>query len=165
MNVIAVTGIPADLADIVLKAKWILILFLILFFAFIIFGIYYEYRLIRIKKMMENETGIRFTKNMDKHSILPNIPAIPGCYRIKNLKTKRVYIGQSKDLRRRLSEHLSGRGNQFVHKAYLGGAMMEWKGIALQGSGYKTLDGMERDLIAAYDAKRKGYNSQKGNYR
>lgn len=92
------------------------------------------------------------------------IPDFEGIYMFTNKYNGRMYIGQSTNVHRRFFEHLNGRGNPFVHKAYLHGKSFDWRAIPLKGSGFRSLDDFESTAINAYKAKKKGYNRQKGNH-
>ena len=138
---------------------------ILLLIGFSIWTIYYQTRLFKIKRQMDKQKEIVFSKWKEKNDLARTIPPVSGCYLFKNEKTGRIYIGQSKNLRRRFLQHLNGNGNPFLHRAYLGGAEISYRYLLLSDTDYKTLDGLERDLIKVYQAKKKGYNRTRGNYK
>ena len=52
----------------------------------------------------------------------------------------------------RVFQHFSGRGNGDVYADWSYGDAFTIRTIALRGSGYRSLDDLERDAIATYDA-------------
>lgn len=89
-----------------------------------------------------------------------------GCYILFNTTTEKYYVGQSKNVYKRLYQHISckskGGGKQFDDDI-VAGHMFLTKVISLKASNYDSLDALEADLIAAYDAYNNGYNKTRGN--
>lgn len=89
-----------------------------------------------------------------------------GCYILFNTTTEKYYVGQSKNVYKRLYQHISGKskggGKQFDDDV-AAGHMFLTKVISLKASNYDSLDALEADLIAAYDAYNNGYNKTRGN--
>ena len=94
---------------------------------------------------------------------------ITGVYVIRNNKNERCYVGQSKDVIRRLKQHF--RNNQpvnpiFQHDYDMASSteretLFSVKVIPLESK--DELDRVEKDLISVYFAYATGYNSTKGN--
>lgn len=90
-------------------------------------------------------------------------------YVIRNNKNERCYVGQSKDVIRRLKQHF--RNNQpvnpiFQHDYDMASSteretLFSVKVIPLESK--DELDRVEKDLISVYSAYATGYNSTKGN--
>lgn len=88
-----------------------------------------------------------------------------GIYIIHNLTKGMYYVGQSKNVLKRISSHLGGSGNGDVYADLKYGDVFTVKAIPLAGSGYSNLDALERDAIQTYDAFEHGYNKNRGNRR
>lgn len=73
------------------------------------------------------------------------------------------YVGQSVRVLARVTQHLSGHGNGDLYADYKYGDKFMVRTISLTESGYQSLNDLERDMIAAYDAYRTGYNATRGN--
>lgn len=86
-----------------------------------------------------------------------------GVYLIQNISKHMNYVGQSVRVVSRLSQHFTGHGNGDVYADYIYGDVFQIKVIPLNGSGYASLDALERDAIAAYHAFDYGYNKTRGN--
>lgn len=86
-----------------------------------------------------------------------------GVYVIHNKTKDMYYVGQSTRVVGRLIQHLTGYGNGDVYADYKYGDDFELNVVSLRESGYDSLDALERDTIAAYDAYDKGYNRTRGN--
>lgn len=94
---------------------------------------------------------------------------ITGVYVIRNNKNERCYVGQSKDVMKRLKQHF--RNNQpvnpiFQHDYDMASSteretLFSVKVISLGSK--DELDRVEKDLIVVYSAYATGYNSTKGN--
>ena len=63
----------------------------------------------------------------------------------------------------RVNTHFTGRGNGDVYADYKYGDVFTIKMIALDRSGFSTLNELERYTISYYDAYHKGYNKTRGN--
>ncbi|MCL1802300.1 MAG: GIY-YIG nuclease family protein [Eubacteriaceae bacterium] len=87
----------------------------------------------------------------------------PGVYIIKN-KTRRMgYVGQGVKILDRVSSHFSGNGNKEIYDDFKKRHRFVIKLISLEGSGYKSLNELERYNIAKYNSYVKGYNKTRGN--
>lgn len=94
---------------------------------------------------------------------------IVGCYIIRNRKNAKCYVGQSKDVLKRLRQHFKGTSPQNIifSEDYFSTApeerqsLFEFKIIPL--STKDELDKTEKDLIEAYAAFTHGYNKTNGN--
>ena len=63
----------------------------------------------------------------------------------------------------RISQHFSGYGNGDVYADYVYGDRFGIQALALEKSGFKDLDELERYTIKTYKAYEKGYNRTRGN--
>lgn len=86
-----------------------------------------------------------------------------GVYILYNTSKNKYYVGQSVNVFRRINQHFTGHGNTGVYYDYLAGDKFMVKAIPLIESGYTSLNSLERDTIAAYNAYYKGYNGTRGN--
>lgn len=86
-----------------------------------------------------------------------------GVYVVHNVTKDLYYVGQSLRVVSRLSQHFSGHGNGDVYADFKYGDAFLINVIPLSGSGYNSLDALERDAIAAYHAFDCGYNRTRGN--
>ena len=94
---------------------------------------------------------------------------IVGCYVIKNTINNRCYVGQSKDVMRRLKQHFNGSVpiNIIFAEDYYNtpeterDTLFEFMIIKLETK--DELDRTERELIIKYDALHSGYNRTSGN--
>ena len=87
----------------------------------------------------------------------------PGVYVLHNVAKDRYYVGQGQRVLDRVFQHFSGRGNGDVYADWSYGDAFTIRTIALRGSGYRSLDDLERDAIATYDGWGSGYNKTHGN--
>ena len=78
-------------------------------------------------------------------------------------KMVKYYVGQAKSVLKRVAAHLTGYGNWDVYADYKYRNECTVKTMALTQSGYDSMNALERDLIANYDAYTKGYNRTRGN--
>lgn len=92
-----------------------------------------------------------------------------GIYKITNLTTKEVYIGQSVDCAERIKQHIKaglGIDNKGTNKLY---KVMQKTGVwnfafeLLEKCPREELDKKEKEYIAIYESDKFGYNSTKGN--
>ena len=73
------------------------------------------------------------------------------------------YVGQSVKLIGRVNNHFTGHGNGDVYADWKNGDKFTIKMIKLEGSGYSSLNALEKDMIRAFNAYTKGYNKTRGN--
>ena len=83
-----------------------------------------------------------------------------GVYVIQNLHNKYYYVGQSKQILKRVNNHLTGKGNGNLYADYKYGAQLE---ITLIKVPNDRLNEVERFLIDKLQATTKGYNRTAGN--
>lgn len=86
-----------------------------------------------------------------------------GVYIIHNHTKEMYYVGQGKKVFQRVNNHFTGHGNGDVYADYKYGDEFTIKMIALENSGFNTLNDLERNAIATYNAYAKGYNKTRGN--
>lgn len=86
-----------------------------------------------------------------------------GVYILYNETKDMYYVGQGKQVLNRVNNHFTGKGNGDVYADYKYGDIFSIKMIALENSGFKTLNELERHTIARYNAFSKGYNKTRGN--
>jgi len=92
---------------------------------------------------------------------------IVGCYIIKNNENEKCYVGQSKDVLRRLKQHFKGTvpNNIIFAQDYFLSKQKEdlFSVKILKLTTKDELDRKERELIDFYDARNTGYNGTNGN--
>ena len=88
-----------------------------------------------------------------------------GVYILHNVTKDMYYVGQSIRVLSRATQHFTGHGNGDVYADFKYGDEFTVSPIPMQGSGYQSLNDLERDAIAAYNAQTKGYNMTQGNMR
>lgn len=131
------------------------------------YKIYYKL----LKKLPHLETTLDTTSDFKP---LKNISSleytkIVGCYIIRNTENGKCYVGQSKDVMRRIKQHFKGTvpNNPIFAEDYYTSKnpnkedLFEIKVIELQTK--DELDQTEKELIEEYDAYRTGYNGTQGN--
>lgn len=93
----------------------------------------------------------------------PSTGEVTGVYVLHNIARDKYYVGQSKCVLNRVRHHLTGSGNGDVYADYRYGDAFEVMVISCTRAGYESINALERDLIAHYDAYTKGYNKNAGN--
>ena len=88
-----------------------------------------------------------------------------GIYVLHNISKDMFYVGQSVRVVARVGQHLTGHGNGDVYADFKYGDEFEVSTVSLVDSGYDSLNDLERETIAAYDAYNSGYNKTAGNAR
>ena len=88
-----------------------------------------------------------------------------GIYVLHNITKDMYYVGQSVRVVARVGQHLTGHGNGDVYADFKYGDEFEISTVSLADSGYDSLNDLEREAIAAYDAYNSGYNKTAGNSR
>lgn len=86
-----------------------------------------------------------------------------GVYILYNKTKNMYYIGQAQAILNRVNAHFTGKGNGDVYADYKYGDKFTIRMIALNNSGYSTLNELERHIILTYDAFATGYNKTRGN--
>lgn len=94
---------------------------------------------------------------------------ICGIYKITNLTTKEVYIGQSVDCAERIKQHIKAglgidnKGTNKLYKAMQKTGVWNFAFELLEKCPREELDKKEKEYIAIYESDKFGYNSTKGN--
>ena len=91
------------------------------------------------------------------------LKAFAGCYVIYNINKNKYYVGQSKNVIQRVANHLQGRGNGDVYVDLRNGDKFNISVLNIKDTNYKSLNPMEKFLIAKYNAYTNGYNKTIGN--
>ena len=92
-----------------------------------------------------------------------------GVYKITNLTTKEVYIGQSVDCAERVKQHIKAglgidnKGTNKLYKAMQKNGVWNFAFELLEKCPREELDKKEKEYIAIYESDKFGYNSTKGN--
>ena len=86
-----------------------------------------------------------------------------GVYILFNSTKNMYYVGQGKEVLNRVNAHFTGRGNGDVYADFKYGDKFTIKMIALDKSGYTTLNELERNTIMTYNSFASGYNKTRGN--
>lgn len=86
-----------------------------------------------------------------------------GVYILYNSTKNKYYVGQGKNVLNRVNMHFTGKGNGDVYADYKYGDKFTIKMISLKHSGYRSLNELERNTIAVYNARATGYNKTVGN--
>lgn len=92
-----------------------------------------------------------------------------GIYKITNLNTKEVYIGQSVDCSDRIKQHIKAglgidnKGTNKLYKAMQRDGVWNFAFELLEKCSREELDKKEKEYIAIYESDKFGYNSTKGN--
>lgn len=92
-----------------------------------------------------------------------------GIYKITNLTTKEVYIGQSVDCAERIKQHIKAglgidnKGTNKLYKAMQKTGVWNFAFELLEKCPREELDKKEKEYIAIYESDKFGYNSTKGN--
>lgn len=86
-----------------------------------------------------------------------------GVYILYNHTKNMYYVGQGKKVFQRVNSHFTGHGNGDVYADYKYGNEFTIRMIALENSGFETLNKLERHTINTYNAYARGYNKTRGN--
>ncbi|PEK39208.1 hypothetical protein CN586_29070 [Bacillus toyonensis] len=86
-----------------------------------------------------------------------------GVYILHNKSKDLYYVGQGKKVLNRVNNHFTGKGNGDVYADYKYGDYWTIKMIALEKSGFNTLNELERHAIETYNSYKRGYNKTRGN--
>ncbi len=120
-------------------------------------------REIECEKIRELASGSQEISAKEIMNINADDNDFEGVYIIYNNIKEMYYVGQSKNAIGRVKTHFSGRGNGDVYADYKYGDDFTIKFIALENSGFSSLNSLERNTIDVYDAFSKGYNKTRGN--
>ncbi len=97
-----------------------------------------------------------------------NITASPGIYKIEHIKSKKVYIGQSTNVKNRLRDHLKSAvgistiANQAVHEAMAAEGIENFAFYLIDECGREKLNEREKYWIDFYKSNEWGYNRTRG---
>ena len=86
-----------------------------------------------------------------------------GVYILHNKTKDLYYVGQGKQVLNRVNAHFTGHGNGDVYADYKYGDQFTIRTIALENSGFSSLNALERYCISYYHAFYRGYNKPRGN--
>ena len=103
------------------------------------------------------------TRRGDSRGFLSAKYDYPGVYILYNRTRNMYYVGQAQSVLSRINQHLTGHGNGDVYADYKYGDRFTVTSIRLRGSGFGTLNELERHSISVYNAYSKGYNKTRGN--
>lgn len=89
---------------------------------------------------------------------------VSGVYILHNKCRGVTYVGQSTNVKERAKAHLNGLGHRTdLYSHFIRGDRFTVKIIKFEGSGFKTLNELERYYINLYDSFYNGYNRTRGN--
>ena len=101
---------------------------------------------------------------LKSNQVFPAYLNVPGIYILHNVHKNKNYVGQSLHVLTRINQHFTGNGgNADVYADFKYHDRFEITIVKFEGSGYSTLNEMEREAIYAYNAYTKGYNKTRGN--
>ena len=106
---------------------------------------------------------MRKTSFDKRHSSYVSKKNFAGVYILFNQTKSMYYVGQGQKIFDRVNSHFTGKGNGDVYADYKYGDKFTIKMIALENSGFSTLNELERNAIAKYNSYYKGYNKTRGN--
>lgn len=104
-----------------------------------------------------------------KSILFADYKKIIGCYVIRNTENQKCYVGQSKDVLRRIKQHFHGTvpNNQIFAEDYYTSKITNrddlFEILIVPASEKADLDQKERALIEEYESYRIGYNRTSGN--
>lgn len=114
----------------------------------------------KVKAVIENNQAI----TVEEFNIIKKeMKSLKGIYILHNISKDMYYVGQSKNVISRVTNHFQGRGNGDVYADHKYGDVFMIQLVPLANSGFKNLDELERSFIQTYDSYRNGYNRNKGN--
>lgn len=128
----------------------------------------YEKKLSQIEPLVDK---IKIDSSFVKLKLLGGFAyeKIIGCYIIHNVEKDKYYVGQSKDVIKRIKQHFKGTvpNNQIFAEDYYTSCMDQKEDIfefkIIPCNTKDELDLMERNLISQYDSWNSGYNGTSGN--
>ena len=131
--------------------------------------------LLEVEKRLHNKDVLRkliyktyVEASMNEMFSRLGITTEPGIYKIENIKDKRVYIGQSTNVRNRLREHIKSAlgistiANQAVHQAMAEEGLENFTFYLIDDCDRDILNERERYWIDFYKSNEWGYNRTKG---
>lgn len=102
-------------------------------------------------------------KSFGGRALYSNNYNFAGVYILYNESKDLYYVGQGKQVLNRVNSHFTGKGNGDVYADYKYGDYWTIRMIALEGSGFSTLNELERHSIDTYNSYEQGYNKTRGN--
>lgn len=99
--------------------------------------------------------------DMDVFAAKKEYQDVPGIYVIHNITKDKYYIGQSKNLRRRVLDHFRGEP---LYVDYVKGDECEVKVLTLNESKFPSLNPLEKVFIRKYSVDHDIYNRTRGNH-
>ena len=129
----------------------------------------------QVEKKLHNKDVLRkliyktyIEKPMNDMFARLNITASPGIYKIEHIKSKKVYIGQSANVKNRLRDHLKSAvgistiANQAVHEAMAAEGIENFAFYLIDECGREKLNEREKYWIDFYKSNEWGYNRTRG---
>ena len=129
----------------------------------------------QVEKRLHNKDVLRkliyktyIEKPMNEMFARLNITASPGIYKIEHIKSKKVYIGQSANVKNRLRDHLKSAAgistiaNQAVHDAMAAEGIENFAFYLLDECSREKLNEREKYWIDFYKSNEWGYNRTRG---
>lgn len=108
-------------------------------------------------------TPEQFMRLKGNYGFSPHLDC-PGVYVLYNRDKNKYYVGQSQHVLTRVNQHFTGHGgNGDVYADYKYHDHFEIRIVKFEGSGFRTLNEMERRAIDTYHAFSCGYNKTRGN--
>ena len=129
----------------------------------------------QVEKRLHNKDVLRkliyktyIEKPMNEMFARLNITASPGIYKIEHIKSKKVYIGQSTNVKNRLRDHIKSAvgistiANQAVHEAMAAEGIENFAFYLIDECGREKLNEREKYWIDFYKSNEWGYNRTRG---
>jgi hypothetical protein len=129
----------------------------------------------QVEKKLHNKDVLRkliyktyIEKPMNEMFTRLNITASPGIYKIEHIKSKKVYIGQSVNVKNRLRDHLKSAigistiANQAVHEAMAAEGIENFAFYLIDECDREKLNEREKYWIDFYKSNEWGYNRTRG---
>lgn len=110
---------------------------------------------------MSPEEFVKIAKESFKKD--SNLYDFTGIYILENKTHDKFYVGQSISLFKRVYNHFTGKGNKDIFEDYSNGDVWTIKLISLSGSGFKSINALEKHFIEYHHATYNGYNKTIGN--
>lgn len=119
----------------------------------------------KIKNKISN-LGIdvsHFIQN-DAYLYIHSVPKTTGVYMIKNLNNGKVYVGQAKNLQKRLLQHLAAKTDKPLHKEIQKDGIDSFEFRVLEVCEKSELDSIEQKYIRKFNStdEKYGYNISPG---
>lgn len=147
----------------------VLVLFGVVVYKYVIPHLEEERRLFELREKERYEMIRRIKEEQEFVSpyliidILKYDNEVPGVYLLRNKENQKIYVGQSIHLRRRISDHINGRGNRDVYFDMRIGMEFEAAIVKFDNERFRDLDHQEKYFITLFDSYYNGYNNTRGN--